>query len=1480
MKQFQAAYILEPIKSILYKATNKPNSFDELELKGLFDLISTFDVSTVLDLNIPESSNSILAVAHNIVTRGTMTFVSPFLEKEFERVLKFTKDANKEHIIAFNSIENLKIESLFEALHPIDPRLKNRNKDLYLDDLDSGFEKSFLLEYIKHDEAHIAYLLQHQRKRNTLGADASNEGRVDFSFEIPYLIKYKKLNKFKQEVDIKNKKNYVIEIDGKKYHNQLIDDLKDLEINNFSTHISHISEDEVFNDVKALLKSLNSEKYFKYIKGNYNKSIEELNAFYTLVYSPIGIARIQKILLLYLLNNAKIDTLNLAVLERDVPCAQLAIKDLLQILTSLNELAEGDLYNIPQINVSVFTTKEFRTSGFHSGDTFLIDDFNPANFDLIIDISTLTRSNTVTYSKTFTGNNLIEIRNSHFIDAQTINQLISAPSITYRDLVVSHNNDLFEDIPEAKAHLEFFVQLIFRKRKFRVGQLPILNRALKKQSVVGLLPTGGGKSLTYQLAAMLQPGITIVIDPIRSLMQDQYDGLKKIGIDKAAFINSSLSAGERRYNQSVLLPSGQLQFVFVSPERFVIEDFRKLLLETNNNNHFFSYAVIDEVHCVSEWGHDFRTPYLNLGENVIKYAKTKLAGDIPLFGLTATASFDVLADIERELKIPNDDGNALVRYENSVRNEVNYQVVAVPFDLDFIKDSKGELSRKDIGKRKREEILELLAKNNQLLCKEFNDDSVLNTILEKAYSDYLPDSQKEKGCDFEKLENYIEYQKEALKLNEKKDFGESVEDKYLDASVVFCPHKKGSIGVFEVKKDIDSSLNYKAGFFVGASDGFDKETLDKQSFENLDFFQSNKQNVMVATKAFGMGIDKPNVRKTIHINSPSSIESFVQEAGRAGRDRKLSLSTILVTTEEVEEIDNGIIKIKSQISHDDEDVLAYFHRNSFKGKLKERQVIYELRSKIHFPNTTKFQQLLNEVNIEFSSFLIKLSWTDDRHAFFINTLETGDYIGIVNLQRNTVYTNKNDLTHNQITKEIGSCILNKIKELEIDEATIYEYLSKPVVDEKENSGIEKIFQKLKVGEEKELIIPFRNKYHPPFREVERGGNMVNEINPNFRDLFHSLREAHANLFNIEDPETASKAFDEFLIKGIRNSDAQKFCTSLGLMDEKLIENIKRKYYTPRGEDDTSKAIYRMISIGIIDSYSIDYANKLYKIKIVKKDTETYFDNLSDLLARYVSPVYASSEVNKLRGKYLEKIRQGELSAIGVCVKYLTDFVYDKIADKRKQAIKDMLSMCQVALSETSLVKQSEIIKDEIFYYFNAKYSRRENNADVVEKISKDGKLIETRISKPASLLLDKDLEDNLIIEKYITLMESDITAAFNNNIKHLRGACMRMLRVDPNRAAFKILKSFTLFILADKIPNLLNDASLELYEGVLNWEVDGEVKLSTLNKVRTELIANSDNKAVKHKFEQTLSAIKAEYFSNWTESFVTNFTKKTRINNE
>ena len=148
----------------------------------------------------------------------------------------------------------------------------------------------------------------------------------------------------------------------------------------------------------------------------------------------------------------------------------------------------------------------------------------------------------------------------------------------------------------------------FRKEDFRPGQLPILSRAIQNQSVIGLLPTGGGKSLTYQLAAFLQPGISLIIDPLVSLMKDQYDGLINAGIDCCTYINSQVA--DTRIQREFDMEHSKCLFVFLSPERLCMHNFRQRLRNMQDLNVYFAYGVIDETHCVSEWGHDFRFSYL------------------------------------------------------------------------------------------------------------------------------------------------------------------------------------------------------------------------------------------------------------------------------------------------------------------------------------------------------------------------------------------------------------------------------------------------------------------------------------------------------------------------------------------------------------------------------------------------------------------------------------------------------------------------------------------------------------------------------------------------------------------------------------------------------------------------------------------------------------------------------------------------------
>jgi ATP-dependent DNA helicase RecQ len=158
-------------------------------------------------------------------------------------------------------------------------------------------------------------------------------------------------------------------------------------------------------------------------------------------------------------------------------------------------------------------------------------------------------------------------------------------------------------------------------------------------------------------------------------MKDQFDGLNRNNIHSCLYINSTLK-GELKRKALKTMAEGQVQFVFISPERLQMEDFRDVLSEMYEEKLFFSYCIIDETHCVSEWGHDFRTAYLRLGENAMRFCKTKNKTSIPLFGLTATASYDVFADGQGELS-GNDESKrlteeAIVRSEYSKRHELQY----------------------------------------------------------------------------------------------------------------------------------------------------------------------------------------------------------------------------------------------------------------------------------------------------------------------------------------------------------------------------------------------------------------------------------------------------------------------------------------------------------------------------------------------------------------------------------------------------------------------------------------------------------------------------------------------------------------------------------------------------------------------------------------------------------------------------------------
>lgn len=571
------------------------------------------------------------------------------------------------------------------------------------------------------------------------------------------------------------------------------------------------------------------------------------------------IARIQKTFIEAIISE-RLDTNKLEwkilIIEDNTSVAKISLEDFSETYHNLIAMTKDyDDMVLPKLSICVKDDATSRTE-----------------YDAIIDVSIDQRCNAkeVTFSRFKVLNDCYFIvRSSEKVYEDRI--LYTTERINYKPFVEKDSYGIYHKIEDNCSRLRYFLNLIFRKEDFRPGQLPILNRALQLKSVIGLLPTGGGKSLTYQLAAMLQPSVTLVVDPLKGLMKDQYDGLLNIGIDCISYINGDITKNyEEGRKRELALTGSQVQIMFLSPERLSIHRFRDVLRSMRESGVYFSYGVIDEVHCVSEWGHDFRLAYLHLGRNLFNYVLPKeVEGEdnhISLFGLTATASFDVLADVERELSGPNAyslEDDATVRYENTNRLELQYNVYEV--------DAKDAPNAWAVGDIKEEKLLEVISDATQKIV-DIQNNSAVKYIKERFIErENLMDS-----AIIDKIHNT--------------DLSVDVEREWYNhtntnaAGIVFCTRASGRANLSV--PTVEASLRNHGLRRISTYKGGDDTACQ-------DSFLKGRTNIMVATKAFGMGIDKSNVRMTFHLNYPGSLESFVQEAGRAGRDKKMALATIM-----------------------------------------------------------------------------------------------------------------------------------------------------------------------------------------------------------------------------------------------------------------------------------------------------------------------------------------------------------------------------------------------------------------------------------------------------------------------------------------------------------------------------------------------------------------------------------------------------------
>ncbi|MGU3179932.1 DNA helicase RecQ [Enterococcus faecium] len=323
--------------------------------------------------------------------------------------------------------------------------------------------------------------------------------------------------------------------------------------------------------------------------------------------------------------------------------------------------------------------------------------------------------------------------------------------------------------------------------EFRPGQKEIIQKVIDQENVLGIMPTGSGKSICYQLPALLLDGLTVVVSPLISLMKDQVDAANQLGIP-ATFINSSLDGYEtaRRFQK---IDRQQYRLLYITPERFIMPDFIQAMKRWN-----VRMIAIDEAHCISQWGHDFRPSYLQMANQL-----DQLPNRPVIVALTATATVQVAADIKRLLKIP-ENNHIQTGFE---RENLRFQV---------IKDQKKE--------------------------------------------QYL-----------------IEY----LKINKNQ------------SGIIYASTRKEVDRLYHLLKKFDFSV----GRYHGGLN-------ENERTEMQEAFLYDRLQLIVATNAFGMGINKSNVRFVIHYQIPGSLEAYYQEAGRAGRDGLSSEAILLFSPQDIQ----------------------------------------------------------------------------------------------------------------------------------------------------------------------------------------------------------------------------------------------------------------------------------------------------------------------------------------------------------------------------------------------------------------------------------------------------------------------------------------------------------------------------------------------------------------------------------------------------
>ena len=1190
MKFLHAGYVSSAVLDVI----NKKKLAVELNWLDILNDLSHFVIN--LDIGGDGVLSPEISILDNILSRGLPTLPSLFVEQELESLAglsRFDVAGNNEMSAFSCEINPNQIECVLPLLErafciaAIDSKLEPSNgfnflgidSDSSITDFDSNAEKIFwdgpLTQLLGTGGMQ---LVLRQRLLSTIIEKGFVDQRADFAIQFP--------GSFERTLV----KGILFEVDGPS-HKSIVsrkgDDARDSSLikSSWAATYRHsmwkgVEASDIIDGGHRGVQTALRHPYLQRINQNISDPLTTTKIgqqVRLLALLPFAVARIQKVMI-ELVRGRHLDlnaqAWHLTVFDQDglTGCGRIAAQDFTIWLRKILSIYQPE-QKVPDIFVHEISNK--------NSDLTL-----PEKCDILIDVSVELRYGASSINSyelgAFKGAKLVTIRSDYF-KSEPYHRL------SFGDLIVPKiEGDALEDA------LTFFLQNIFRKTAFRPKQFEIIKRALKGESVVGLLPTGAGKSITYQLPTLLQNGMAIVIDPIKSLMKDQVDNLQAIGIEVSAFINSMTNASERRKNTK-LMQQGCYKFVFVSPERFIIQEFRDALdsIRSEGNVHF-AYGVVDEAHCVSEWGHDFRTAYLRLGVNARRFCSTRWP-KLPLLALTGTASQDVLEDIHTELGF-SDDVNFTVKPDSMERKNLKFKVIGLEHQPEIPKNTPDKKFRQLVGQAKLDQIPAIVT-------------NITHAISGEHFSSFITSNH--------------------------------------GSGLIFCPHARWVHGAEAVRMTLSNtfeSIKEHLGVYYGSPDESKVSVDNFDPVKTQNEFKDGSLKVLACTKAFGMGIDKPDIRFTLHFNIPPSIESFYQEAGRAGRDGETAQCWILYAGTKNDESEQSI----------DFSLNYSFHSNTFPGEGVEEAQVFDLLDQNRVPGDSIEHDietmLLDETGLNFTV----RSWSrpkDDLYSLYVNHPDYPDLKAFISIPRLGALGASTFSTFPE-WDHVADLVLTWLNNNHPKDTNWREWLSKGTPMSIE-PGLEELIYNLQVNHSQKVCLSLDNGY---LDEVSiKSGLSITEVSAAYR-----------------------------FVDGVDG-----FLSKLKIKESEIDNWIRSAFPKIRLAQQTHRAIYRLTVLGAVDDFIVDYSSATLTASITHLPEGKYRDNLLNYIDRY-----APLEVERYLhiadiSPYTTELRR--------CLHSLIQFVYDRIANQRKRAL---INIEQAALKG---LEDENSFLDTVINYFDSPY---------------------------------------------------------------------------------------------------------------------------------------------------------------------------------